>query len=380
MANALGPYNAIFYAQEALIYLKNALGMAPRVYRDYDPNPASPGDTITIKIPSTFTAQDAPSAAQDVAVGTTSITLDKWKDVRIALTDKELAFSTEKIIQDHIGPAAYTLANRIDTDLNLLYKDVPWYTGAAGTTATTVADILTNRKRMFANKVPFMDKSLLHAEIDGDAEANFLGLQAFAQQQGSGPAGMMAQIEGSLGQRYGFNFFASQNVQTHTKGTASTGTLAVNGTFAAGVSTINLDAGSVTGTLVAGDSFVIAGDTQRYSVTATSTASGNAFTGVTFTPALAAAPADDAVVTVQLHNGVRNLFFHRNAFCLAMRPLSDAGDGIGSSQKTIQDPDTGLAIRSTYFYDGPNAKVNVRLDVLYGVKTLNPNLASIMLG
>ena len=34
MANTLGNYNPIFYANEALIYLKHALGMANRVHRE----------------------------------------------------------------------------------------------------------------------------------------------------------------------------------------------------------------------------------------------------------------------------------------------------------------------------------------------------------
>ena len=61
--NTLGNYNETFFAQEALIQLEKALGMAGRVYRGYDPNPQVKGSTIQIRRPSSFTAQAAPMAA-----------------------------------------------------------------------------------------------------------------------------------------------------------------------------------------------------------------------------------------------------------------------------------------------------------------------------
>jgi hypothetical protein len=36
---------------------------------------------------------------------------------------------------------------------------------------------------------------------------------------------------------------------------------------------------------------------------------------------------------------------------------------------------TGLSVRARRFYDGNNSKLFMALDVLYGVKTLDPNLA-----
>ena len=60
-----------------------------------------------------------------------------------------------------------------------------------------------------------------------------------------------------------------------------------------------------------GDSFVIAGNTQRYAITNTVTAAANAFVGVTFTPALVAAAANNAVVTLLVDTHAANLAFHR---------------------------------------------------------------------
>ena len=63
MSNAFGNYNEIFFAQEALLVLHKALGMAGRVFRGYDPSPQAYGDTIRLRRPTAFTAANAPAAA-----------------------------------------------------------------------------------------------------------------------------------------------------------------------------------------------------------------------------------------------------------------------------------------------------------------------------
>lgn len=96
--------------------------------------------------------------------------------------------------------------------------------------------------------------------------------------------------------------------QTHAiaaaPGTINDTALLINNAsgYTVGVSSINLDAadGGVTGTMLAGDTFTIAGDSTRYWMTATKTASDNAFTAVTFVPSLQVAAADNAAVTVTL--------------------------------------------------------------------------------
>ena len=100
MSNTLAAYDPIFYAQEALIQVEKALGMASRVHRGYDKNPNAKGSVITIPAPATFEAQDAPSTEQAINASEVSISLDYWKEVKFALTDKELSFTKEQIISD----------------------------------------------------------------------------------------------------------------------------------------------------------------------------------------------------------------------------------------------------------------------------------------
>lgn len=379
MANTLSAYDPIFYAQEALMALEKALGLAGRVYRGFDRDPGQIGKVTSIRKPSTFTAQNAPGSDMNIEAGEVQITLDQWKEVKFALTDQELAWTGERIVDEHIRPAAYALADAVDQALAAQYVYIPWYHDDASPTDAT--DITGARKVMRNNAVPLDDPNMMHLMVDGDKEADFLGLNIFHSAATTGGAGNEAALmRGSLGTRFGMEVFANQNVPSHTEGTASVTTLAVATTTAAlkGAAVLDIDAGSVTGTLVPGDTFIIAGHSQRYAVTGTFTASTNVFSAVTISPALAADAAEDAVITLNQSTHTANIGFHRNAFALATAPLSEMGNAVGANIATVADPTTNLALRSRIWYDGDNSTVKVGLDLLYGIKCLDPNLAVIL--
>jgi len=384
MSNALGVYNPVFYANEALIHLEKALGMAARVHRGYEQERLAHqmGDIINIRRPSTFTAQAAPSSAQDLATETVSIGLNNWQEVKFALTDQELAYTEKnggqvRIINDHIRPAAYALADKIDQDGNALYADIPWYADAQG--SPSLLDLTGPYQALFDNQVP-MSEGMLHLEVNGAQQGLFQQLPAFHDASVRGVGLTETLRRGSLGVTMGLEVFANQNVRTHTKGTLSDPTPALVGAHAKGATSVTMDDTTLTGTLQKGDTFVLAGNSQRYAVTANATAGGNAITA-SITPALVQAYDDNAAVTVNLDNHVAMLAFHRNAFAFASAPLPDTIPAqLGAQVATVTDPNTGLSIRSRMFYLGDSSKVVVALDVLYGWKTLDPNLAARLRG
>lgn len=391
MANTLSSYNPIFYAQEALTALEKALGMAGRVYRGFDDGNTSRtrGQFIDITVPGSFSAQDGPSAAQDITAANLQINLSSLKEVKFALGDKELSYSSERIINDHIRPAAYALADKIDQDLCALYKDVPWY--ADSSTPMVSGDITSVRKILFNNKVPLNDPSAVHFMLDGTAEKELLDISAFTQNQGGGDAAVASQMTGYLGTRYGMNFFANQNVQTATSATVADVAGAVNNGagYAAGSKTMAVDGISISAALKAGDIMVITGHTQQYVLTADATADGaGAIASLSFYGSpnvqgggLESAVVDNQVVTFVLSGGsgaskVQNLAFHRNAFALAMAKLPDFYDGQGVKVfATPVDPASRLSVRARTWVDPTNDKFYVALDCLYGVKTLDGNKA-----
>jgi len=377
MGNSLGYYQPYFYANEALIQLEKALGMGVRVHRGFDEERRAfnKGEYINIRRPSTFAANDAPSTAQDLKTGSVQIQLAYWREVKFKLTDKELALSEETLIDEHIAPAAYALAYDVDTKLAALYKDIPWYVDLNSTIA--ISDITNVYQVMFDNGVPMGNPNNLHYMMGGALQNGFQQLTAFNQYQGAGPTGVNTQLSGSLGIKFGMECFGNQNVQSHTAGTCADATGAINnspGGYAAGATEIAINGVTDGGTWKVGDSFVIAGNTQRYAVTADVTFTGGAGT-VKFTPALVAAAAHGAVVTGRVDTHVANMAFHRNAFALATAPLSTMGNELGAKIATVYNEKNGLSLRSRIYYVGNSSEVHVALDILYGVKTLDPNLA-----
>ena len=377
MSNTLLYYDPIFYAMEALIHLEKSLGLSTRVHRGYDVSPHEKGSTVNISKPSTFTAQEAPGSDADIMAEGLGITLDKWYEVKFALSDEELTFTKEKILSDHIGPAAYALADQVDQDIAALYKDVYAWHGSAGVTPDAVEDITGVKKVLRNANVPFDGRNYLM--IDPAAEDKFS--QLFYQASVVGDQGQALRT-GNLGVKFGLDLFTNQNTSVHTAGTlaaAGGGALAVKTETAAGATSITLDnggTGTVTGTVVKGDVFTLAGNSHTYVVTTDAEASANEIT-IRFLPALAAAAADGDVLTLKAGHTV-NLAFHRNAFALATAPLSEMGNQLGAKIATVSRD--GISMRSRIWYEGNNSKVHVGLDILYGVKTLDARLAARLAG
>jgi len=377
MSNTLLYYDPIFYAMEALIHLERSLGLSTRVHRGYDASPQQKGSTINISKPGTFTAQEAPGSDTNVVAEGVSIMLDKWYEVKFALSDKELTFTKEKIITDHIGPAAYALADQVDQDIADLYKDVYSWHGASGETPDAVDDITGVKKVLRNANVPFDGRNYLM--IDPAAEDKFS--QLFYQASVVGDQGQSLRT-GNLGVKFGLDLFTNQNTPAHTAGTlaaAGGGVLSVKTNTSAGATEINLDnggTGTTTGTVVVGDVFTLAGNSQTYVVTEEATAAANEIT-VKFLPALAADASDGDEFVLKAGHTV-NLAFHRNAFALATAPLSEMGNELGAKIATVNRD--GISMRSRIWYEGNNSKVHVGLDILYGVKTLDARLAARLAG
>ncbi len=67
-----------------------------------------------------------------------------------------------------------------------------------------------------------------------------------------------------------------------------------------------------------------------------------------------------------------NLAYSRNGLVLATRPLP-APQGFGGSYAKVNDPSTGIALRSLFWYNADLGAHQLTLDVLYGVAVLDQN-------
>ena len=371
MANTLGSYDPLFYAQEGLKALQKALGLAPRVFRGYDKTPQSKGSITSIRVPQVFASASAPASATDIVSTTVQITLSFWEEVKFALTDKDLTISETEVITEHIEPAVYALADEIDQNLaSAMYLGSPWEVSNSG--PAVPADIVGARTQLFNNKAPMNDDNI-HFMVDGTIGGELLYNSAFAQWQGAGDEGVKTQLTGALGKRYGMNFFENQNAPSHTAGSLTCATPVIKTTTAAGATDVIIDSATTTGDINAGDTFSIAGHTQEYVIDTDATAGSNEI-ACSFTPPLEAeATAGDACVWSQ-NTGTQCLAFHRNYCALAMAPLSTMGNELGAQIESVYDPITNIGIRARKFYVGHTSMVYVAFDCLYGIKVLQPNL------
>ncbi|GAB1340888.1 P22 phage major capsid protein family protein [Gemmatimonas sp.] len=369
--NDIGNYNEVQFAQEALLAVEKRLGLASRLYREYETDTKEVGDTTNIRRPSTFVSQAAPSNAQDINTGKVALTLDQHDEVKIELTDKLRALSNDKLISDHLRPMAYALADGIDQKLVNLIKRVPWFYQLGST--FSMQELANARKVLFDNQVP-MDRDNLFGMTDGGLEANMLGYLSGQNIQGANVD--EARRYGALGPLMGVNWFANQNTPTLATNTMTdvSGTLGANASK--GATTISIAGIDTTGALVDGDTFSIAGLTQRFVVTAPATATGGAIASLSIFPALPAAVTSGTIVTFHKLAAAKatSLVFHRNFAALKFAPLPDDMPGVQVS--TIRNEDLGLAVRARIFYEGNNSKLFVAFDCLYGYTMLDPNLAT----
>ena len=363
-----------------LIVLRGKLVMPRIVNGDYSADAAKKGDVINIPIGVAQTVSDVtPSNTKPSLVDTTpdnvQVPLDQWKQTSFHLTDKDMQ---QIDMSEHFLPlqtlsAIDGLASTINAYLLGLYKQVPNWTGSAGTTpfATDASAAINARKVLSALKCPPDSRRFV---LDLAAEANALGLAAFANVDQSSDA--RVRIEGEVGRKYGFDFYSDQQVPVHTKG-ATTGTsITVSATTAAGLTALPI--AGLTATAVAGDLFTIAGDTTQYAVQSTTALGGGAQTW-TISPPLAAQATSGAVITV-VNSHTVNLAFHRDAFAFAMRPLvqSTQDMAFGSKIMSMTDPETGITLRLEV--TRVHKAVTWEFDCLYGGKCIRYQLATRVLG
>jgi hypothetical protein len=388
-------------AKAAVAVLDNELVMAKKVFRGYEEefsksiNGYTPGQTISIRRPTDFTVRDgATMNLQDVTEGKFSLTVDKQKGIDFSFTSSDLTLNIKELTDRIIKPAMVQLANQVDQDLMALYKDVPSWVGTPGQTINSYADFAPGPQRMdeYANPADGRCAVLSPADHWG-----LLGSQTSLYIQ---DAAKGAYRNGSLGMIGGLDTYMSQNVPTHTVGSDVT-SVTINQSITTSTTTYSSvkdsDQQTVTiagGNLNPGDVFTIANVYAVNPVTKASLGFLKQFTVVSYSSnTLVMSPAmiwsgafqnvavasgttdlNGAALTFQgtASTGYRqNLVFCKNAFALVSVPMVKPPGAVDVSRQSYK----GTNVRVIPVYDGTNDVSKWRLDILYGVKTVDKRLA-----
>ena len=382
MANTLSAAIPKILAQ-GLIALREFCVMPRLVNTDYATEARQKGDTIDVPIPSAIAVADVAPAAfapnpADASLAKAQIQLSYWREAAFYLTDKDILEAMNGAMPMQASEAVRALANDVNAKIFTLYTGIYGFTGTPGTTpfGADVGAATGARKVLNKQLAPLNPR---YCVLDPDAEANALGLRAF--QDASWRADGAGIVEGQIGRKLGFNFFIDQQTPTHIAGTLSDGSAhqaLFNGGGSPqtlGATTMNLDATTLTGTVVKGDVFTVAGDAQTYTVTSgPHTAAGNAIAGIAFAPAAKVAWADNAQVSFK-GTHVVNLAFHRDAIALAVRRLEDAAVAAADRESMMSavDPVSQLALRLEVRRE--HKRMRWSYDILYGVGLVRPELA-----
>lgn len=356
-------------ARRALPRLIENLVFPNLIYRDYsEAYEVGKGATIQVRKPVVLTASEFDDSqgvtAQDVKETSVEVTLDKLATVDAEFGAIARATSVDDLDRLFIEPAAAALATKINDDGLKLALDIPYAVGTAGTTPDGLDDFANAAKVLDENKAP---TPLRRGVWDPTAMSKFRQIGDIVNAEKSGATEALRR--GSIGNIFGIDNYMSQGVVKSTITGAGTVLIDKAGGFAAGTTALHVD--GVTTALAAGDVIKI-GDYYYTikSVGALSTADQD----ITLTTGLIAAVADNASVTL-VSSATHNIVFHENAFAFVTRPLA-APAGVESFVTSYN----GISLRVVRGYDMQYKKEMISMDVLYGYKTMYPELAVRVLG
>jgi len=388
-------------AKVGLANLENNLVMGRKVYRDYSREYVKVGDTISVRRPVQFVANDGAVAInQDVTEGKFALQMNKRKHVSWSFNTQDLTLSIEEYNKRYLQPAAIALANQIDFDLCGLFSNVWNWVGTPGQNLKSFAGFALGPQRLDSSSVP---QDMRNAVLSPADQWGLVGSQTTLF---SPKLVGEAYNKGDLGEIGGVETAMDQNIRMYTTGASFGGSPVVNGAnqnvtygAAANTNTQNLITNgwtASTASLNAGDVFTIAGVfavnprskvstgyLQQFVVQSPVTADGSGNITVSIAPAIitsgpyqtvSAAPANSAVIAMlgtANTTYAQNLVFHKNAFALVMADL-EMPDGAVFKARESQN---GFSIRVIKWYDGENDEEKIRMDVLYGVKAIYPDLA-----
>ena len=373
--------------REALRVLHQKLNFVGSITREYDDSfarqGAKVGDTLKVRLPNQYTVRTgATLAAQDTTESAVELKVQTQKGVDLNFTSVDLTMSLDDFSERVLEPAMSVLAANIEADAMSMYRDVYNQVGVPGEPAT-FAKVLQGRKVLVDNLAPLTGRTCnLNTQDNVDLVDALKGLfndKATISRQNR---------EGFMGRTAGFDFMENTLWPSHLRG-AGAGYL-VNG---AGQTGSSLAVNTGTGAGKQGDVFFIAGVNRVHPETKQTTNVPQQFTltadyaggagNMAISPAIitsgaaqnvSGSPAAGAAITfagtASTAHGI-SMAYQKGAFAFATADMV-MPRGVDFAAREVFD---GVSMRIVRQYDINNDKFPCRLDVLYGYRTLRPQLA-----
>lgn len=380
--------------RKALQILHQKLNFVGNINRQYDDSFANTGakigDSIKIRLPNQYTVRTgAAISTQGTAESSTTLQVATQKGVDTTFTSAELTLSLDDFAERILEPAMAVLAANIEADAFNMALDVYNAVDNIGNPAT-LKDVLGGRKLLTDNLAPSSNRKLiLNTQDNLDLVDGLKGLfqdsTEIAKQYRDGMVGRTA----GFGDIYENTLLPSQ-----TTGTAlSVTTYTVSGANQTGSTVTVASAGTTT--FKKGDVITFAGCFRVHPETKVSTGVLQQFVvtadyvggngDLSIAPAIvtsggaqnvSASPTNGgALVKVGGASAVYkpSLAFHRDAFTFATVDLEDVSKYGAWGSREVFD---GISLRIARQYAINSDTIPCRIDVLYGYKTIRPQLAA----
>lgn len=349
-------------ANEALMVLESNLTMANLVHRDYSKEFVHVGDTITVRKPAKFVAKNfiGETEEQEISEGSVPVKMDRYRDVTIPVTSKEMTLDIKDFSEQVVKPALTSIAQAVDTDLLTVGIEKAGSKVAVSNTPTIV-DIANVAKALDNKKAP--RDNLRNLVLAVDTLYKYNTLDNFAKVCYKGDSEALKEAE--IGKVYTMNTFMSQNAPQNNSATAGTAT-AYKVTCTKGATQFTVSGGTAaTGTIKKGDKLIVNGYLFECAEDLT-LSSGAETLKVTEKIPFALETATDVVIINKAHS----LGFHRNGLALVTRQLELPQ---GAAKSAVASAN-GLAVRVVFDYDSKTKTDKISFDIIYGIKELDSDL------
>lgn len=197
-------------ANEAINKLTSYMNLAKTVYRDFEDEVASEGDTVKVPKFGTLAAyemsQTGQVTLQNPADDEVSVALDQHWEVSFLIRDVARAMAKKNVLPGYVENGIIALAEKVENTLASLYASAGNSINAGASPDKTY--IRQARKTLVDNKVPKLAPR--HVYLDSDYMDALLGDSVIGAANSFGSR--EALLEGKIPQLYGFGLFESQNV------------------------------------------------------------------------------------------------------------------------------------------------------------------------
>jgi hypothetical protein len=388
--------------REALRILHQKLNFVGSINRQYDDSFAKSGakigNSLKIRLPNEYTVRTGAAIdVQDTSETSETLTVATQKGVDTQFTSDELTMSLDDFSARILDPAMSVLAANIEYDALSMYKDVYNEVSDVGDTVALL-DVLSASKVLNESLTPSSNRTLLlnptdHVSLVNSLTSTFNPVKNISDQFRDG---LVADNFMGFSKVYMNTLLPIHTTGTQTANTYRTDIAAGEANGSAG--SLHIDTG--TGTFKKGDIIEIedvfdvhpetkvsTGVLKRFVVTA-DFASGEG--DLSISPSIvssggrqnvSAAAADGKIIykresdrSTAIGNAADyaiSMAYHKDAFTFATADLI-MPKGVDWSAREVLD---GISMRIVRQYDINNDRFPCRIDVLYGYKTIRPQLA-----